>query len=180
VPPKDGQSVSIRFAKEFPADPIYFSAGWVANFIEKNSRCEDIGIRYLESVSGEKQVLGVATDPSYYRFEVCAKDAVRDPVLMLSSEYSLHLGETSSRASAPWNAASSAERMPASKWMSRISARLIAEKSGEVLAEDVIFLQNFTDDAAGCPIGLEQIADLLKDVFGSDPPFWKKWVRLVK
>jgi hypothetical protein len=148
VKEKNGASLAVRIDKNLTGGDVNWNAYRIFEFIHREQgRCFETGVKFME---------GIFYNGEIRRYSMCTRDKW-EVVSKEHSRYELVLGQTGSK-----------ERLhgPAGGQMSKSSVQIIERSTGTVLAEDTMYFLQFDTGEGGCPSGLEQLSDLIVEVFG--------------
>jgi hypothetical protein len=160
APQQDGVSLAVRIEKNFTGVQWKFNAYPLFEYLgNKRDLCSRTGVTVLEGVydgaySKEKN----GYEKEVRRYAVCTKDkwAV---IPEIQSRYELVLGRTGRKDPVPWGG-------EGGRWMSNSSIQIVDRVTGNILAEDTMYFLRYDTGEGGCPAGLEQLSNLLVEVFG--------------
>ncbi|MES2015914.1 MAG: hypothetical protein V4484_05590 [Pseudomonadota bacterium] len=152
------RTVYVRFESQFTAKQIYFNAGAVAEYLQKNpTRCARTGLLALEGNYEVYDREKKGFTPEIRRYDACAKGE-GEIVPAVKARYELVLGETGQNYPAPFGFGGA--------WLSRTSVRVVDRNDASTLAKDTLYFLSHDSGVGGCPKAEEQLAELLTDVFG--------------
>jgi hypothetical protein len=151
------RTVYVRIEKQFTANRLYFNAGTVAKYLQKNpTTCARTGLLALEGTyEGRYDKEKKSYTPEVKQYDACAKSE-GEIVPSAVARYELVLGETGQNGPAPFGKV----------MLSRTSVRVVDRKDASTLAEDTLYFLSDSSGVGECPQAEEQLAELLTEVFG--------------
>lgn len=153
-----GVSLVVRIERDFTGRAGKYSADSLSGYLHyRPDLCKRTGVKFIEGIyeGGYSLRNGYERDAQgVHRFSVC-EDAHWIASTFVQAKYELVLGRSGNKVEVPGT----------SSWMSSSSVEIAERSSGRLLAEDTMyFLDNETGES-GCPSGMEQLSELLVDVF---------------
>lgn len=160
APQQDGVSLSVRIEKNFTGVQWEFNAYPLFEYLgNKRDLCARTGVTVLEGVyDGAYSKERNGYEKEVRRYAMCTKDKWT-VTPEIQSRYELVLGRTGHKDPVPWGG-------EGGRWMSNSSIQIVDRLTGNVLAEDTMYFLRYDTGKGGCPAGMEQLSDLLAEVFG--------------
>ena len=156
-------TIAIRLAPGSPVINWRISGYCLAEYFDKNSaRCNMLGLRGLEETTELFNVETQRPEPENLRFSLCEKPSVTKPSA-ITSRFEMVIGEQWRKDPAPWDGGGDT-------WLARSSVRIVDTRTNETLAQDTLHFLRYESGEGGCPVAVEQMADLMLAVFPRGRP----------
>ncbi len=121
-----------------------FHADYISATLKHKGLCQKIGLKYIEGNNYKQQ---------WCKYEVCGSSNGK-LVSKITAQYELIIDGSTTTSQMSWDE------------MIKNEIRIVDKKTGDVLAEDIIFFLGTETGKASCPDATDQAIDLIQNVFG--------------